>query len=82
MKEFIKGLIENGYRYIFIPKGFRKKFYATMTTLPLCDDDIVDTLEVENEMETQLLKILPKQSFISLVELNTVLNHDSTTITE
>lgn len=82
MKEFVKGLIEGGYKYIFIPKGFKKKFYATAASLPLNDNNVIDTFTAENETETQLLKILPRQSFISLVELNKVLNHDTTTVTE
>lgn len=66
----IKMLIDNGYKYMYIPSRNRKTFYATKWADNFYDDDTEYTkVEGLNDYEVDMLKILPKNSFIELSKL-------------
>lgn len=65
-------LQNEGITYILIPKKARKKFYAIKQDIkesPLTDDTDVFTYNAEGEEEKQILKALPKDTWLRISEV-------------
>ena len=61
----IKQLFNDGYKYLYIPKRNKKTFYATKADCNFYDDDTsYDEFKAVNDMEVEMLSILPKNAFL------------------
>ena len=66
----IKQLLENGYKFMYIPKKNTKTFYATKAEDNFYDDNTeYSTFKAENDVETKIIKLLPKNAFLPLSKL-------------
>ena len=66
----IKQLLESGYKFMYIPKRNTKTFYATKAEDNFYDDNTeYSTFNVENDIESEIIKILPKNAFLPLAKL-------------
>ena len=64
-------LKSEGIKYILVPKRARKKFYAVKQNIKeeaLTDDTDVFTYDVEGQEEKELLKALPKDTWVRISE--------------
>ena len=60
-----------GIKYILVPKRARKKFYAVKQNIKeeaLTEDTDVFTYDVEGQEEKDLLKALPKDTWVRISE--------------
>ena len=66
----IKQLLENGYKFMYIPKRNTKTFYATKSEDNFYDDNTgYSTFKAESDIETKIIKLLPKNAFLPLSKL-------------
>ena len=66
----IKQLLENGYKFMYIPKRNTKTFYATKAEHSFYDDNTEYSIfKAENDVETKIIKLLPKNAFLPLSKL-------------
>lgn len=66
----IKQLFNDGYKYLYIPKRNRKTFYATKADCNFYDDDTsYDEFKTVNDIEVEMLSILPKNAFLPIDKL-------------
>ena len=66
----IKQLLENGYKFMYIPKRNTKTFYATKVEDSFYDDNTeYSTFKAESDVETKIIKLLPKNAFLPLSKL-------------
>ena len=64
-------LKSEGIKYILVPKRARKKFYAVKQNIKeeaLTEDTDVFTYDVEGQEEKDLLKALPKDTWVRISE--------------
>ena len=64
-------LKSEGIKYILVPKRARKKFYAVKQNIKeeaLTEDTDVFTYDVEGQEEKELLKALPKDTWVRISE--------------
>ena len=60
-----------GIKYILVPKRAKKKFYAVKQNIKeeaLTEDTDVFTYDVEGQEEKELLKALPKDTWVRISE--------------
>lgn len=66
----IKMLLNEGFKYMYIPKRSKKSFYVTKSESDFYNDDTEYTeVKVTEDYEAQMLKILPKNAFLDLSKL-------------
>ena len=65
----LKQLINEGFKYLYIPKGNHKTFYALKSEDFYNDETEYSEFKTENKTESKILKILPKNAFLPLEAL-------------
>lgn len=62
----LKQLINDGFKYLYVPKGNRKTFYALKSEDFYNDETEYSEFKTENDTEVEIIKLLPKNAFLSL----------------
>ena len=66
----IKQLLNEGYKYLYIPKRNKKTFYVTKADCNFYDDNTTyDEFKAMNDMEVEMLSVLPKNAFLPIDQL-------------
>ena len=65
----LKQLVNDGFKYLYIPKGNHKRFYVHKSEDFYNDEAEYSEFKAVNKTESKILKVLPKNAFLPLEAL-------------